>query len=102
MSSAGSTGKHVAIIGAGIVGVSTAIWLQRAGHSVTLIDPKGPAGGTSYGNAGVLASAAVVPVTVPGLLFKAPGMLFDKNSPLFLRWSYLPKLIPFTSGLHWS
>ena len=87
--------KHVAIIGAGIVGVSTAIWLQRAGHRVTIIDPRGPAGGTSYGNAGVLAAAAIVPVTVPGLLLKAPKMLFDPNSPLFLRWSYLPKLIPF-------
>lgn len=86
---------HVAIIGAGIVGVSTAIWLQRAGHTVTLIDPRGAAGGTSYGNAGVLASASIVPVTVPGLLLKAPKMLFDSNSPLFLRWSYLPKLLPF-------
>ena len=87
--------KHVAIIGAGIVGVSTAVWLQRAGHSVTLIDSRGAAGGTSYGNAGVLASASIVPVTVPGLLKKAPKLLFDKNGPLFLRWSYLPKLLPF-------
>ena len=87
--------KHVAVIGAGIVGVSTAVWLQRAGHSVTLIDEKGPAGGTSYGNAGVLAASSIVPVTVPGLLSKAPKMLMDPNSPLFLRWSYLPKLLPF-------
>ncbi len=77
------------------MGVSTAIWLQRAGHSVTLIDSRGPAGGTSYGNAGVLASASVVPITVPGLMWKAPKLLFDKNGPLFLRWSYLPKLLPF-------
>ncbi len=77
------------------MGVSTAIWLQRSGHSVTLIDSRGPAGGTSYGNAGVLASASVVPVTVPGLMWKAPKLLFDKNGPLFLRWSYLPKLLPF-------
>lgn len=89
--------KRVVIVGAGIVGVSTAIWLQRAGHEVIVVDPKGPAGGTSYGNAGILASIAVVPVTVPGLLGKAPGMLFDRKSPLFLRWSYLPKLIPFLS-----
>ncbi len=87
--------KRVVIVGAGIVGVSAAIWLQRAGHDVVIVDPKGPAGGTSYGNAGILASIAVVPVTVPGLLGKAPSMLFDRKSPLFLRWSYLPKLIPF-------
>ena len=78
----------VVIIGAGIVGVSTAIWLQRAGVNAILVDRGGPASGTSYGNAGVLAAAAVVPVTVPGLVAKAPGMLLDKNQPLFLNWSY--------------
>lgn len=87
--------KTVAIIGAGIVGVSTAIWAQRAGHRVILIDRKGPAEGTSFGNGGVLASCAVVPVTGPGLIRKAPKMLLDPNQPLFLRWSYLPKLLPW-------
>lgn len=87
--------KKVAVIGAGIVGVSTAIWLQRAGHSVTLIDREGPAGGTSYGNAGVLAAGSVVPVSVPGLWRKAPGMLFDPKQPLFVKWSYFPRLLPF-------
>ncbi len=88
-------GKTVAIAGAGIVGISTAIWLQRAGYDVVVIDREGPAGGTSYGNAGVLASGSIVPVTVPGLWKKAPGMLLDKSSPLFMRWSYFPKLVPF-------
>lgn len=87
--------KTVAIIGAGIVGVSTALWLQRDGHDVILIDKLGPAEGTSYGNGGVLASCSIVPVTVPGLLKKAPGMLFDSNQPLFLKWSYLPRLLPW-------
>ncbi|MEM8804043.1 MAG: FAD-dependent oxidoreductase, partial [Pseudomonadota bacterium] len=89
------TSKIVAVIGAGIVGVSTAIWLQRDGHQVILIDREGPAAGTSFGNGGVLASCSVVPVTVPGLLRKAPRMLFDPNQPLFLKWSYLPKLLPW-------
>lgn len=85
----------IAIIGAGIVGVSAAIWLQRAGHDVILVDRAGPGEGTSYGNGGVLASAAIVPVTVPGLLAKAPGMLLSRNEPLFLKWSYLPRLAPW-------
>jgi D-amino-acid dehydrogenase len=89
------TKRTVAIIGAGIVGVSTAIWCLRDGHDVILIDKKGPAEGASFGNGGVLASCAVVPVTVPGLLKKAPRMLFDPNQPLFLKWSYLPKLAPW-------
>lgn len=86
---------HIAVVGAGIVGVSTAIWAQRAGARVTLIDREGPAAGTSYGNAGLLAATAVVPVAVPGLLRKAPGMLLDPNQPLFLRWSYLPRILPW-------
>lgn len=87
--------KHVVVVGAGIVGVSAAIWLQRSGSKVTIVDREGPASGTSYGNAGVLAAASIVPVPVPGLLKKAPGLLFNKNQPLFLRWTYLPKLLPF-------
>ncbi|MCT7377056.1 NAD(P)/FAD-dependent oxidoreductase [Chelativorans salis] len=85
----------VAVIGAGIVGVSTAIWLQRTGHEVILIDRGEPGEGTSYGNGGVLASCSIVPVTVPGLMRKAPRMLFDPRQPLFLRWSYLPRLAPW-------
>ena len=86
---------QIIVLGAGIVGVSTSIWLQRAGYHVTLVDKAGPASGTSFGNAGVLAAGGVIPVTTPGLWKKAPFMLLDKNSPLFLRWRYLPKLLPF-------
>lgn len=87
--------KTIAIIGAGIVGVSTAIWLQRDGHKVILIDREGPAAGASHGNGGVLASCSIIPVAVPGLLRKAPGMLFSPDQPLFMKWSYLPKLMPW-------
>ena len=87
--------KTIAIIGAGIVGVSTAVWLQRDGHDVILIDKAGPGEGTSHGNGGVLASCSIIPVTVPGLLQKAPRMLFDPSQPLFLKWGYVPKLLPW-------
>lgn len=87
--------KKIAVVGAGIVGVSTAIWLQRAGHEIVLIDREGIAAGASYGNAGILACSGIIPVTTPGLLFKAPRMLLDPNQPLFLRWSYLPKILPW-------
>ncbi|WP_319544516.1 FAD-binding oxidoreductase [Ruegeria conchae] len=87
--------KTIAIIGAGIVGVSAAVWLQREGHKVILIDKAGPGEGTSHGNGGVLASCSIVPVTVPGLLRKAPKMLLSPSQPLFLKWGYLPKLVPW-------
>lgn len=87
--------KHIAVLGAGMVGVSTAIWLHRAGHRVTLVDREGIAAGASYGNAGILASSGIMPVASPGLIFKAPAMLFSPNQPLFLRWSYLPRILPW-------
>lgn len=87
--------KTVAIIGAGIVGVSTALWLQRDGHKVILIDRAGAGEGTSYGNGGVLASCSIVPVTGPGLIKKAPYMALSPNQPLFLKWGYLPRLMPW-------
>ncbi len=87
--------SQIAIIGAGIVGVSTALHLQRDGHHVTLIDRLGPAEGTSHGNGGILATCAMVPVTGPGLIRKAPRMLLNPNQPLFLKWRYLPKLMPW-------
>ena len=90
-----SAAKHIVVIGAGIVGVSAAIWLTRSGLRVTLIDKSAPGQGTSFGNAGVLASCSVVPVTAPGLAFKGPKLLLDPSFPLFLRWSYLPRLAPW-------
>ena len=80
------------MVGAGIVGVSAALWLRRAGARVTLIDRLEPGEGTSYGNAGVLAAASVVPVTTPGLARKGLGLWLDREFPLFLRLAYLPKM----------
>ncbi len=85
----------IIVIGAGIVGVSAAIWLKRAGQDVTLIDRDTPGMGTSYGNAGVLAACSVAPVTAPGLVLKGPKLLLDPNFPLFARLSYLPKIAPW-------
>lgn len=90
-----ATTSHCIVIGAGIVGVSTGIWLARAGKQVTIIDRQPPGEGTSHGNAGVLAACSMVPVTGPGLVRKAPGYLLDSDFPLFLRWSYLPKIAPW-------
>ena len=87
--------KHIAIVGAGIVGTATAIWARRAGMQVTLIDRLGPAEGASFGNGGVLASCAVVPVPVPGLIRQGPSYVFNPKKPLFLKWGYIPRLMPW-------
>jgi len=63
--------------------------------SVTIIDRLPPGEGTSHGNAGVLAACSIAPVTAPGLLRKAPRMLTNPDFPLFMRWGYFPKLVPW-------
>lgn len=89
--------KTAIVVGAGITGVSAAEWMRREGWEVTLVDriPPGDPGQASYGNAGLFARAGIIPVSSPGLLAKAPGMLLDPGSPLFMRWSYLPRLLPW-------
>jgi D-amino-acid dehydrogenase len=83
------------IIGAGIVGVSTAAFLQREGYRVTVIDRLPPGEGCSFGNAGGLASTEVLPTVHPRTLLKIPGWLMDPLGPLTIRWSYLPKALPW-------
>lgn len=88
-------GQRIAVIGAGIVGTSCAFFLQRDGHRVTLLDPREPGTGTSFGNAGIISLGSVAPVVGPGLVRKVPAMLLDRTSPLALRWAYLPRLLPW-------
>ena len=78
-----------------MVGVCSALSLQRDGFQVTLIERDGPGEGASFGNGAVVGEEAVVPVATPGILGKVPGMLFDPRGPLALRWSYLPRLAPW-------
>ena len=85
----------VAVIGAGIVGMSAASYLQQDGHEVFVIEPKEPGEGTSFGNAGCINPSSVVPVAMPGVLRKVPGWLSDPLGPLSIRWSYLPALMPW-------
>jgi D-amino-acid dehydrogenase len=87
--------QHIAVIGAGIVGVSAALHLQRDGHQVTLIDERNPGEGTSRGNAAVVATESCVPVATPGVLWDVPRYLMDPLGPLAIRWSYLPKIAPW-------
>jgi D-amino-acid dehydrogenase len=83
------------VVGAGIVGISIALYLQRDGHDVMVIDRAGPGEGTSSGNAGLFAIGHVIPIGTPGLLRRVPSMLMDQTSPLAMRWSYLPLIAPW-------
>ncbi len=86
---------RIAVVGAGIVGVSCALHLQRDGHDVTLIDPRAPGTATSFGNAGAIVTGAVVPNSTPALWRDIPRMLLDRHSAVRVRWRYLPRITPW-------
>ncbi|MEC5293405.1 MULTISPECIES: NAD(P)/FAD-dependent oxidoreductase [unclassified Aurantimonas] len=83
------------VLGAGVVGTSTALYLQRSGHHVTIVDPLPPAGGTSFGNAGLISADTAVPIALPGMLRKVPGWLTNPLGPLAVKPAYLPRALPW-------
>ena len=86
----------IGIIGAGIQGISNALFLQKKGFKVTIFDrdqPGSPA--ASYGNAGHFSPYASVPMNRPDVLTDIPSMLLNSSGPLALKWNYVPKMIPW-------
>ena len=86
----------IGIVGAGIQGISNALFLQKKGFNVTIFDrdePGSPA--ASYGNAGHFSPYASVPINRPDILTDVPAMLLSTSGPLALKWNYVPKMIPW-------
>ncbi|MCP5083374.1 MAG: FAD-binding oxidoreductase [Alphaproteobacteria bacterium] len=79
------------VVGAGIVGAATALNLQRKGFDVTIVDAQPPGEGASFGNAGITARCAIVPVPVPGIIRKFPAMLLDPMGPLSLDFLHVAR-----------
>lgn len=88
-------GKHIAVIGAGVVGLAIAVKLRREGYRVTLFDSDAPGSRASAGNASLIMTAQISPLSQPGLWRKVPGMLTDPQGPLVVRWKHLPRLTPW-------
>ncbi|MDO8941631.1 MAG: FAD-dependent oxidoreductase, partial [Desulfobacterales bacterium] len=92
---AGGSNKSVLIIGAGIVGACCAAYLQREGHSVTLVDSEDPQFGASWGNAGALSPGSCIPLSTPGMALKAPRWLLQSDGPLVVRPRYVLQALPW-------
>ncbi len=77
---------RVVVLGSGVVGVTSAYYLARAGHEVTVIDREaGPALETSFANAGQISPGYAAPWAAPGVPLKAVKWMFQKHAPLAIR-----------------
>ena len=91
------TDPQTVVVGAGIVGICTALYLQEKGRQVILIDPMPPGEGTSSGNAGIISVGSVHPEAMPGIWKEIPHMLLQRMAPIALRPAYAPRLLPWFS-----
>ena len=87
--------KHIIVLGGGIVGVCSALQLQRDGFQVRLIDAKKPGRETSYGNAGVLAETSFIVLNNPELLKQLPTLLQNRSNGLRFNLSFVFRKLPW-------
>jgi len=87
--------QSATVLGAGIVGISCALELQRRGYQVKLLDRRGPAQETSLGNAGLLSYSNITPLASPSLLPRLPRLMLNLEDDLLLHYPHLPSLLPW-------
>ena len=86
----------IGIVGAGIQGISNALFLQKKGFDVTIFDRENPGSPVaSYGNAGHFSPYASLSLNRTDILLDVPAMLMSSTGPLALKWNYVPKMIPW-------
>ena len=94
---------HVVVIGAGVIGLSTARSLLDAGHEVTLLDQaERPASGASGQNGAQLSYAYVAPLATPAVLRELPALLVEAESPLRVQPSLSPHFVAWGLQFLWA
>ena len=88
--------NSVGVIGSGIQGVCSALFLINKGFKVTLFDKTEPGNlSASYGNAGHFSPYASIPLNRPDILTDIPAMMMSSSGPLALKWNYIFKMMPW-------
>jgi D-amino-acid dehydrogenase len=80
----------VLVLGAGVIGLSCALELLRAGRGVTLVDAGHSGAGASHGNCGTITPSHAAPLAAPGMVGKALGWMLQPDAPLYVK----PRLDP--------
>jgi D-amino-acid dehydrogenase len=86
--------SHVIVLGAGIIGLCTALEVAKRGHRVTVMDRGGEErSGCSYGNAGMIVPSHVVPLAAPGMVALGLKWMWNPESPFYIKPSLNPELL---------
>ncbi len=88
---------NVTILGAGIVGICSALAAQERGLSVALVDRGDPGAETSFGNAGIISPWSCVPQCTPGIWKNVPKWFLDPKGPVKIRWRDMFSILPWTA-----
>lgn len=83
----------IGIIGGGIIGLTSAFYLVKAGHKVTIIEKGDLKEGCSFGNAGMIVPSHFIPLAAPGMISKGIRWMFNSKSPFYVRPSLSPDLL---------
>ncbi len=76
---------RVGVIGGGIIGLSSAYYLSKAGHQVTIIEQGDLKDGCSFGNAGMIVPSHIIPLATPGMISKGIRWMFNSTSPFYVK-----------------
>ncbi len=90
--------SDVLILGAGVIGLSCAYFLARAGRGVTILDQGRPGCGSSHGNCGTITPSHAPPLAKPGMVRKALGYMLQADAPFYIR----PRLDPMLWRWLWG
>ncbi len=90
--------RRVAVVGAGMVGLATAWFLQERGAEVTVLDREGVGAGASWGNAGWLTPAIATPLPEPAVLRYGARAVLSSSSPVYVPPTADPRLARFVAG----
>jgi len=85
--------KKVVILGGGVIGMFSAYYLAKSGHLVTVLDKRGLAGVSSFGNAGMIVPSHVVPLAAPGMISKGVRWMLNSRSPFYVKPSLRSELL---------
>ncbi|MHA4806626.1 NAD(P)/FAD-dependent oxidoreductase [Flavitalea flava] len=78
-------GKNVIVIGGGIIGLSSAYYLQQAGHQVTVLDKADFLDNCSYGNCGYVCPSHFIPLATPGIVRQGLKWMLNSRSPFYVQ-----------------